>query len=48
MRVQYKRRGSLHESFVHLRYIWLKKIGQSDVPHSTLPECGTGGHAAAH
>ena len=30
--------GLLHDTFVHLRYIWLKKIGRTDgadVPHST-------------
>ena len=51
MRASISRGSARRMIFVHLRYIWLKKIGRrrpADVPaHSTLPECGTGGHHAA-
>ena len=40
--------GSLCESsYIYVTY-GPKRWDGADVPHSTLPECGTGVHAAAH
>ena len=37
------------ESYVHSRYIWVKKIGDvSEVRALEGARSGTGGHAAAH